>query len=58
VVNLIASTKTSTGLSVDAALDEGKYPIGIQVSQEQFSSIWMDQDTFHGEWNYRILPVQ
>ena len=58
VVNLIASTKTSTGLSVRAALDEGEYPIGIQVSPEQFSSILIEQDAFHGEWNYQILPVQ
>lgn len=58
VVNLIASTKTSTGLSVHAALDEGKYPIGIQVSKEQFKSILIEQDTFHGEWNYHILPIQ
>ena len=30
VVNLIASTKTSKGLKVSAALDEGKYPIGFK----------------------------
>ena len=58
VVNLIASTKTSTGLSVRAVLDEGKYPTGIQVSKEQFNSIRMEPDTFHGEWNYRILSMQ
>jgi transposase len=58
VVNLIASTKTSTGLSVNAALDEGKYPTGIQVSKEQFNSILIEPDTFHGEWNYQILPMQ
>lgn len=58
VVNLIASTKTTTGLSVSAALDEGEYPVGIQVSKEQFDSILIEQDTFHGEWNYQIRPVQ
>ena len=58
VVNLIASTKTSTGLKVSAALDEGKYPTGIQVSQEQLHSILIEHDTFHGEWNYQILPAQ
>lgn len=58
VVNLIASTKTSTGLTVDAALDEGTYPTGIQVSQEQFNSILIERDSFHGEWNYQILPSQ
>lgn len=56
VVNLIASTKTSTGLNVDAALDEGEYPIGIQVSKEQLDSILIEHDIFHGEWNYQIFP--
>jgi hypothetical protein len=58
VVNLIANTKTSTGLRVNAAIDEGKYPTGIQVSQEQLGSILIEHDTFHGEWNYQILPSQ
>jgi hypothetical protein len=54
--NLIASTKTSTGLNVNAALDEGEYPIGIQVSKEQLDSILIEHDIFHGEWNYQIFP--
>lgn len=58
VVNLIAATKTHTGLKVNAALDEGKYPTGIQVSDEQLNSILIEHDTFHGEWNYQILPSQ
>ena len=58
VVSLIASTKTSTGLSVNAALDEGSYPTGIQVSKENFDSILIEPDTFHGKWNYQILPMQ
>jgi hypothetical protein len=58
VINVIASTKTTTGLKVNAALDEGQYPIGIQVSEEQLNSILIERDTFHGEWNYQILPSQ
>jgi hypothetical protein len=57
VVNLIASTKTSKGLKVNAALDEGEYPIGIQVSKEQLDSILIEHDIFHGEWNYQISPA-
>ncbi|MGF1524666.1 MAG: hypothetical protein ACFBSF_20260, partial [Leptolyngbyaceae cyanobacterium] len=34
------------------------YPTGIQVSQEQFNSILIERDSFHGEWNYQILPSQ
>jgi hypothetical protein len=56
VVNLIANTTTTTGLKVMAQLDEGQYPIGIEVSDEQFNQINIERDSFHGEWNYKILP--
>ncbi len=56
VVNLIANTTTTTGLKVMAALDQGQYPIGIEVTHEQFNQINIERDRFHGEWNYKILP--
>lgn len=56
VVNLITNTMTTTGLKVMAALDEGCYPIGIEITDEQFHSINLEKNDFHGEWNYRILP--
>lgn len=56
VVNLIANTTTTTGLKVMAELDEGQYPIGIEVSDEQFNQLNIERDSFHGEWNYKILP--
>ncbi len=56
VVNLIANTTTSTGLKVMAALDEGHYPTGIEITDEQFHSINIERDNVHGEWNYKILP--
>ncbi len=56
VVNLIANTQTTTGLKVNAVLDDGNYPTGIQVSDEQFNSISIEHDSFHGEWNYQICP--
>ena len=56
VVNLIANTRTKTGLTIQAALDENTYMTGIKVSKEDFRSIHMQKDDFHGEWNYTILP--
>jgi len=56
VVNLIANTTTTTGLKVRAALDEGLYPTGIEITDEQFDSIHLEKADFHGEWNYKILP--
>jgi Rhodopirellula transposase DDE domain len=56
IVNLIAATRTSKGLIVKAALDEGKYETGISVSDEQMAELNLKPAKFHGEWNYTITP--
>lgn len=56
IINLISATKTNKGLKVYARMDEGKYETGIKVSNEEFAKIRIVPDTFHGEWNYSILP--
>ena len=56
IVNLIAATTTRTGLRVQSQLDPGKYPKGIKVSKQQFAALQLRTDTFHGEWNYTIMP--
>jgi len=58
VVNLIGHTKTKTGLSIRSELDEGSYPTGRKVSDEQMKDLVIKRDKFHGEWNYTILPRQ
>jgi hypothetical protein len=54
IVNLIANTKTRSGLSVHAELDTHHYPKGLVVSDEAFAAIKMDRNAFHGDWNYCI----
>jgi len=56
VVNLIAHTRTRTGLKIRAALDKRNYPIGKKVTDQEMSSIQLKLDKFHGEWNYTIQP--
>ena len=56
IVNLIAATKTATGLQVHSELDTGSYPLGIKVSKEEFAQINLHPDSFHGDWNYSIRP--
>ena len=56
IVNLIANTTTNTGLKIMAHLNKNIYTIGIKVSNEEFSSINIARDEFHGEWNYIISP--
>jgi len=57
VVNLIGSTKTETGLEVHAWLDKSQYEKSKQVSDEKLAEVRIKRNTFHGEWNYRILPI-
>jgi hypothetical protein len=56
VVNLIASTTTTTGLKVHAYLDTNEYPAKIKVSDEDMASLRITRSRFHGEWNYTIRP--
>lgn len=56
IVNLIAATTTRRGLKVRAQLDTNPYPKGIKVSNDEFASIRLARDDFHGEWNYTITP--
>jgi hypothetical protein len=54
VVNLIAKTTTTTGLSVSCRLDRRRYSTGRRVSEEQMATIALVPDDFHGDWNYTI----
>jgi Rhodopirellula transposase DDE domain len=48
--------RTTKGLIVKAALDEGKYETGISVSDEEMAKLDLKPARFHGEWNYTIKP--
>ena len=56
VINLIAATKTSTGLKVYARLDDGSYPDKIRVPDNEIQAVNLHGDQFHPEWNYTIKP--
>ena len=56
IVNLIASTKTTSGLTVKVRLDKKKYNIGIKLSKEEIDSVNIKKHKFHGEWNYTLSP--
>ena len=56
IVSLIASTTTTTGLLVRAALDTTPYETGIKVSDDQMAKVRLKPAQFHGEWNYSIIP--
>jgi len=56
IIDLIASTTTSTGLKVYARLDPGEYDKGIKVSDAELAAVNIVRDDFHSDWNYTINP--
>jgi len=54
IINLIAATKTDTGLIVKSNLDRREYPKGIKISEKELSEVNILREEFHGEWNYTI----
>ncbi len=58
IINLIASTTTRTGLKIQAELDNGHYPTGIKVSDEELAAVNLKRADFYGDWNYAILPMR
>ena len=56
IVDLIAATTTTKGLTVRSALDENQYEKGRTISDDEMATLNITPDTFHGEWNYTIRP--
>ena len=56
ILNLIAGTRTVTGLTVQSVLDLAPYPAGRKVTDAEMATIQIQRDAFHGEWNYTISP--
>ncbi|SIS24901.1 Rhodopirellula transposase DDE domain-containing protein [Microbispora rosea] len=54
----ISATRTSTGLTVSAVLDNNDYPTGRTLTKEERKALLrrVQRDDFHGEWNYTIAP--
>ena len=56
IVNLIASTTTTKGLKVHAAIDTNVYDVGIKVTDDELKQLQITPAKFHGDWNYIIKP--
>ena len=56
VLNLISNTTTRNGLVVRARIDDRRYPIGTRVSEKDMRALQIEEDDFHGDWNYTIHP--
>lgn len=56
IVDLISSTTTETGLTVQCVLDTEQYPLGVKYTTYDIESLPMKRHEFHGEWNYTLSP--
>jgi hypothetical protein len=56
IVNTIAATTTTTGLTVRAELDTGAYDTGIKISDRQMDALPLTRHDWHGDWNYTLRP--
>lgn len=60
IVETIAATTTSTGLTVHAELDQATYPTGVKIPDTQMKALETEhiltRHDFHGEWNYTLSP--
>ncbi|MCX5233395.1 ISAzo13 family transposase [Streptomyces sp. NBC_00233] len=58
LLQTISATRTSTGLTVQAVLDENAYPTGRTLTKAERAAILqrVERDDFHGEWNYTLAP--
>jgi Rhodopirellula transposase DDE domain len=56
VINLIAGTKTRSGLKVKAVLDKRTYKKGKKISKQQIEQLNLKRHRFHPDWNYTLSP--
>jgi transposase len=56
IVDLIANTKTTTGLKIQARLMRRRYPTGVEIPASEMAKLNLKPAAFHGDWNYSLLP--
>jgi hypothetical protein len=56
IVDLIANTKTTTGLKIKARLTRRRYPTGVEIPASEMATLNLKPAAFHGDWNYSLLP--
>jgi len=57
IVELIAATTTTKGLTIQAAHDPNWYPKGVRISDTELAALPITPHTWHGEWNYTIAQT-
>ncbi len=58
MLNFIRTTTTEAGLAVNAYLIQGRYDIGVKVSDQQMRQLALLSHDTLGLWNYTLRPSQ
>ncbi len=58
ILNYLKTTRTKTGLRVNATLDTHTYPKGIEISDDEMKSLNLLPHSVLPEWNYTLKPGQ
>ena len=58
IVQLIGNTRTTKGLTIRCEIDEAEYLKGRKVHKTELDDIYIERDSFHGEWNYTVYPSE
>jgi hypothetical protein len=56
VLKYAQTTKTTTGLKVDAVLVDKKYQKGIKATKEDIQGLNLKKHKINGSWNYTLYP--
>jgi len=56
IIDLIAATTTTTGLTVKSKIDTNIYEKGLKISDQQMTELQLRREKFHGDWNHKLLP--
>jgi len=56
VLKYIRTTKTTTGLRVQATLVRKEYPTGVRIKESEMANINMRRHSVLPQWNYTIRP--
>lgn len=56
IVQLIAATTTTSGLTIACAIDGSRYQKGEKIPDAQIDALRIRYAPFHPDWNYTITP--
>ena len=57
IVELAAGTTTQTGLRICAEWDQGYYPTGTKITDQQLAALPLTGHHWHPDWNYDLAPT-